>query len=357
MWSQSRVLLVTFSAVVASTAFFLSSSGQAKSPDTALVGNTIKTPVTVMEVERIPYARQIVSSGTVRPVSEQSLSFKVSGVIDQVLVREGQMVKKGQLLARLALEEIDAQVDKAQVVLTDAKRQLKRIDALKSKQLLSDEQSRQAETAVQVAQNDLRIAKFNRKYAVIKAPADGKILTRHIEPHELVQVGQSAFVFADQSQGWQVQLSVADIDVVNLQIGDLAEVRLDAFASEVFYGKVNEIAGRADLQSQTFAVGVLLEGEPELLSGLIAHTSITPAKTQPLSAIPLTALLRADDDKAKVYVLNDKGEAEVRHIQLAYLEGGNAMVSSGLADKQTIIVEGGPYITDGKAINIVDSVK
>ena len=353
---QGKFWMAAIVAAVTLVVFLPSVSGQSGSVESVAPKAAKQVPVTVMEVHQQAHAKVIKASGAVRPVSEQGLAFKVSGIVEQVLVREGTEVKKGQTLAILALDEIDAQVDKAEALLSDAKRQLKRIKALEAKQLLSDEQSRQAETAVDVAKNDLRIAKFNRKYAVITAPADGKILTRHIEPNELVQIGEKAFVFADFSQGWQVQLSIADVDVVDLQLGDVAEIRLDAYPDKLFYGKVNEIAGRADVQSQTFAVGVQLDGLPELFSGLIAHTSVTPAKTQPLIAVPLTALLQAEDDKAKVYVLNGEGKAEVRSVQLAYLEGGSAMVASGLTDKQTVVVEGGPYITDGGDIKIVNAI-
>jgi RND family efflux transporter MFP subunit len=315
-----------------------------------------KVAVSVMTIGQQQYAKQVIASGTVRPVSEQGLAFKVQGIVDKVLVKEGTLVKKGQLLAILALDEIDAQVDKAEVVLKDAKRQLKRINELKNQQLLSDEQGRQAQTAVQVAQTELTIAKFNRKYAVIEAPTDGRILTRHIEPHELVQVGQKAFVFADESQGWHVQLSIADVDVVKLQLGDEAQIKLDAYPDQVFTGKIREIAGRADALSQTFAVGVQLVNSPRLLSGLIAHTYINPSQTRALSAVPLTSLLEANDNQATVYVVDDSGQAKRRTVKIAYLQGSHAMVSSGLADPQTVVVEGGPYITEGSEINIVNRI-
>jgi len=313
-------------------------------------------PVSVMSVQYQSYAKPVIASGVVRPVSEQTLAFKVAGFVDQVLVKEGQLVKKGQPLALLVLDEIDARVAKAAAVLEDAQRQLERITTLKGRQLASDERGRQAQTSVQIAQADLKIAQFNRKYAVIHAPAQGRILTRHIEANELLQSGQTAFVFADENQGWSVRLSVADVDVVQLQLGDKAQVQLDAYAGQSFSGKIREIAGRSDATSQTFEVDVLLEKAPRLYSGLIAHTRIIPSHKTSLVAIPWSALMAANGSHASVYVLNQQGVATLRNVTLAFLDGDNALVSLGLSDGDKVVVKGGPYIIDGAHISVIDEV-
>lgn len=313
-------------------------------------------PVDVMTVEFKAHAKTVIASGAVRPVSEQALAFKVAGIIDKVLVREGAMVKKGQILAVLTLDEIDAQVDKASAVLADAKRQLKRINELERKQLASDELGKQAKTAVDIANSDLTIAKFNRQYAAITAPADGRILTRHIEPNELVNVGQQGFIFADDSLGWNVRLNVADVDVVKLQLGDSATITLDAFPGKTFAGKVFEIAGRANSLSQTFEVDVVFDKLPRLYSGLIAHTQITPAVTQHLSQVPLTAFLKAEQHSAVVYVLDKNNQATKRQVQFAYLQAGNALVSHGLQAGEKVVVQGGPFIIAGQPIKVINDL-
>ncbi len=315
-------------------------------PDVNLV------PVSVMAIHFAQYAKPVIASGSIRPVSEQRLAFKVSGFIKKVLVKEGQFVKKGQPLALLVLDEIDATVAKAAAVLEDAQRQLERITALKGKQLASDERGRKAQTQVQIAQSDFKIAQFNRQHAVIHAPSNGRLLTRHVEANELVQAGQKAFVFADEQQGWSVRLSVADVDVVKLQLGDQAKVTLDAYEGQTFNGQVREIAGRSDAMSQTFEVDVLLDKVPRLYSGLIAHTHISPSQKQTLAAIPWSALLEANGSHASVYVLNDQQHAVIRKVTLAYLNGDYAMVSVGLEDGEKVVVKGGPYIIDGAHISI-----
>lgn len=323
------------------------STAKLEQPDT-------RVPVSVQQVKFNDYAKPVIGSGMIKPLSEQSLAFKVSGIISKVLVKEGQVVKKGTILARLESEEIDAQVAKAQAVYQDAQRQLERINSLKERQLVSDEQIRQANTALQVAKSDLRIAKFNRKYSVVTAPAAGQILTRLIEPNELIQAGQPAFVFADKQNGWSVRLSVADVDVVKLALGDSAKISLDAYPNRVFKGVINEIAGRANALSQTFEIDVAIKNAPKLYSGLVAHTKIAPSQKQKLSQIPLTALIQANGHHGQLYVADATGSTKLKDVRISYLDGANALVSQGVKAGEWVVVQGGPFILDDNEVRIIN---
>lgn len=311
------------------------------------------TAIEVASIKFENHAKTIVASGVIRPVLEQTLSFKVSGIVKTVAVKQGQLVKKGQLLAELELEEMDAQVAKTQAVLTDAKRQLQRLIALEDSQLTSDERIRQVKTSVEVAQSDLRIARFNRKYARIHAPTDGRILSRYVESQELVNNGQAIFVFADDKQGWSVNMAVADVDVVKLNIGDTADIQLDAYPSETFNGRIREIAGRAHSRTQTFEVDLAIHTDRRLYSGLIAHTQITPSVQTHVAKIPMSALIQAQGYDATIYVVNNEGHAQLKTVSLAYVDAQFAYVKSGVTDGEQVVIKGGSFINDDQDIVIV----
>lgn len=335
-------------ACVSFTAFYAEQS---------LASKTGIVPVSVQTVVFEEVSRPIIASGPVRPISEQSLAFKVSGIVGQVFVKEGQVVKKGQPLAKLILEEIDANVDKAEAILSDANRQNDRITTLTGQNMMSDQQKRQAETALEVAKADLRIAKFNRKYAVIRAPENGRILTRNIEPNELVQAGQKTFVFADDSKGWSVKLAVVDVDVVKINLNDRARIKLDAYPNRVFTGVVQEIAERADIHSQTFEVDVMFAKDqlPKLYSGLIAHTDITPSYKQTVTKLPLSAFIQANGQQGSVYLVSSASTVKLQTVKISYLSGTYAMITSGLKEGDRVVVEGGPFIVKGTEILILNS--
>ncbi len=311
------------------------------------------TAIRVQPLEFANHAKTVVASGLVRPVSEQTLSFKVPGIVAKVLVKQGENVKAGQLLAQLELEEMNAQVAKAQAMLSDAQRQLERLTALGNSQLASNERIRQVQTQVDVAKSDLRIAQFNRKYAQIHAPSNGRILSRHVENNELIGSGQPAFMFADDQQGWSVHLAVADVDVVNLNIGDRADLHLDAFPGEAFTASVQEIAGRAHGRTQTFEVDLSIQTKRRLYSGLIAHTEITPSIQTHVAKVPMSALIQAQGQDARIYVLKEQGHAQLRTVKLAYVDTHFAYIQSGAKDGERVVIEGGPFIKSGEDIAVV----
>src|SRR5690554_2305782 len=216
------------------------------------------------------YSKPVRISGTLENKSEQNLAFKVSGLVKKVKANEGQWVKKGQVLAALDLEEINAQVSKAQSVLDNSERNLERFTSLQGQNALSIEQLQAAETKVDDARSDLTVAKFTLRHAVIRAPADGRVLKRYIENNEMVAPGTPAFVFAPNQGGWVMRAGVTDRDIVRLNLGDSAEVSLDAYPGVVYSAQVNELAARADA-SQTFGVELRIEEKPglPLLAGFV----------------------------------------------------------------------------------------
>ena len=102
---------------------------------------------------------------------------------------------------------------------------------------------------------------------------------------------------------------------------------------------------------------VLLGKVPRLYSGLIAHTRITPSFTQSLAKVPMTSLIEANGTHASIYVLDTQGKAVLQNINIAYLNGAYAMVSAGVEEGEKIVVQGGPFILDGSAIAIVNTIE
>ena len=335
--------------------FFLSFGAIAADESHAKKEN--KVPVQVATVAFNEYAKPLRVSGLLENKSEQTLAFKVRGLVAKIYVDEGQFVKKGQRLAILNLEEIDAQVAKAQSVLASAERNLVRFTSLQGRNALSVDQLQTAETQVDVARSDLTVAKFNRRHAEIKAPANGRILKRTIEPNEMIGSGQAAFVFASKKQGWILRTGVTDKDIVRLEMTDLAELKFDAYPNEVFKAKVSELAGRADNATQTFEVELrldTLEGKNKrnLLAGFVGHGRIYPSNKESLALLPLTSVLRTKADQAEVFVLDVDNKAHLRTVDIAFIEGGFMAVRNGLIQNERIVIQGAPYLSEGSDVSV-----
>ncbi|WP_210394673.1 efflux RND transporter periplasmic adaptor subunit [Motiliproteus sediminis] len=308
------------------------------------------TPVEVTEIRYEALSKEVRSSGRVEPVAELPLAFNSAGLIDRVAVEAGEVVAKGQLIARLDLERLDAMLARARTLEADARRQVQRIQQLRHKQLASDEQLQLAQTAFDVARADLRVASFNRRHAELRAPANGRILERLAEAQQVVPAGQPVVRFADANQGWVVKLRVADVDVVRLSVGDPATIRMDAYPDQLFDGRVRTIAGKADPASLTFEVEVELVQPPRLHSGLIAHATLRPRATTRLAQLPLTALVRARGQDAEIFLLDQHDRARKADVRIAWIAGNDVLIYPGPEASSRVVTRGGSLLFQGAEV-------
>ncbi len=325
------------------------SRGRADSPPPA----DTPVPVRVAPVSIEAIARPLTATGTLGPKEEVTLSFKVGGVIGRVLVDEGQSVRAGETLALLDLSEIDAGVTRAHSAAEKAERDVARARRLYADSVATLEQVQNTETARDVAGAELEAAMFNRRYAVIVAPAAGVILRRSAEPGELVQPGTPILTLGSRSRGDVVRAALADRDVVRVRRGDRAEVRFDALGDRVLEGTVTEIAAAADPMTGTYRVEVAVPRAEGLASGLVGRVEIRPRAAQRVALVPVEAVLEADGSRATVFTLSADGRrAERRAVTIGFLAGDRVAVVAGLDGVRTVITDGAPYLDDRAAVRV-----
>jgi len=297
--------------------------------------------------------RPVTATGTLGPKEEVPLSFKVGGVIAQMRVDEGHSVRAGDTLALLDLSEIDAAVVRARSAAEKAERDLARAQRLYGDSVATLEQAQNAETGRDVARAELETATFNRRYAIIVAPASGVILKRSAEPGELVQAGMPILKLGSHARGVVVRAGLADRDVVRVRLGDRAVVRFDAFPDRTFEGTVTELAGASDPMTGTYDVEVTIPAASPLASGLVGQVEIRPAATHRVALIPIESLLEADGSHATVFAVSADGRrAERRSVTIAFLTGDRVAVTSGLEGVTTVITDGAAYLDDGAMLRI-----
>src|SRR6266540_2193332 len=187
---------------------------------TAAAPATDAVAVRVAPVSEDRLAPPVTASGTLGPKEEVTLSFKVGGVVSGRFVDEGRAVRAGDTLAELDLSEIDAAVTRARSAAEKAKRDLARARRLYADSVATLEQAQNAQTGRDVAHAELETTLFNRRYAVIVAPASGLILRRSAEPGELVQAGKAILTLGSHARGVVMRAWLADREVVRIRRGD-----------------------------------------------------------------------------------------------------------------------------------------
>jgi len=340
--------------ILAATLLLFSAASCSKDKSEEAVGERTIV-VETAEVAHRTTAFPVHTAGMVSLKETVKLSFKLGGIVERIFVDEGQSVKKGQILARLDLSEIRAKGTKAQSAFEKAVRDLERALNLFKDRVVTLEQLQDAETAHEIAQSDLDVARFNLSRSTIFAPSAGKILKRFSEQGELIAPGTPVFVFASTEKNWIIRFGVIDRDVVRLRLNDPAKVSFDVFPGRVFDGVVSEIAQTAEPQTGTFEVELMIidQAIADLVAGFIAKVDVYPSKKERLSFIPIEALVDGEGKQGYVFVVNEATSRAVKiPVTVARILDGQVAVSSGLEEVTEVVATGASYLVHGSMVKV-----
>jgi RND family efflux transporter MFP subunit len=305
-------------------------------------------------VEEAMIRRPVVAVGTFGPKERIALSFKVGGIVESVRVDAGESVRAGQVLASLHLREIDARLDKARSIATQAKRDFARARRLHADSVVPLSQLQDAETAFETAQADLETTESARQYAEIVAPSDGVILDREVEAGETVSPGRAIVTLGSRRRGAVLRVGLADRHMVRLQLGDRAVVRFDAVPGRVFAGAVSEIGAAAEPGIGTYPVEVALTETTALAAGMVGRAEIIPSTGLVATVLPIESVLEADGNRATVFVLDEDGtHARRRRVTVAFLDRDRVAVTEGLSSGSTVVTAGAAWLLDGDSVRVV----
>lgn len=310
--------------------------------------------VKVQAVKMLEYKIPVRATGLLSTATEMKLSFKTGGIISQLHVREGESVQKGDILVRLDLSEIRAQVNQARIGQEKAARDLSRAGNLYRDSVVTLEQYQNAESAYELAKSRKNVADFNLKHSQIKAPSDGQVQKILVEANEVIAPGYPALLLASTENDWVVRTSLTDKDIVKLALGDSGKVHMDAFPGVVFTGEIIELGSVADPVTGTYeAELLLLQTLPEFRTGFISRVEIYPAKLSRSLVVPIEVLLDASDNSAYLFTL-EKGAAVRKRVRIGAILDKQVVVVDGISEGELVVTDGAKYLTSGEKVNAVN---
>lgn len=294
------------------------------------------------------------TNGTLVAQEELKLSFKTSGIVSRIFVRDGDKVRKGDLLASLNLLEIDASAEQARIGYEKALRDFNRAENLLKEGALSLEKKQNAETAMNIARNSLEIAQFNLQHSRIEAPNNGIILKKFVKENELVSSGYPVFLFGSSGKYWKVTTGLSDRDIIKINPGDSAEVSFDAYPGVRFSAIVDQVGEMSNPYTGTYETELILrDAGYRLASGFIASVDILPSVKRSYKLVPVGSIVEADGEQGYIYYVNAEKRAMKVKVKIAALTGNMAAVTGIPATVKEIVSEGAAYLHDGVVVEIV----
>lgn len=308
--------------------------------------------------------------GAIEPDVSVDVAFRVSGIVDVVSQRpgvdgraralqDGDVVRRGTVLARLRQDEFRDQWSDA-----EAGFQQSRADYERASQLFENRSISKAEYDAAFARFAAGGARRNQAAvslndATLRSPIDGIVIKRTAEVGALAGPSVPAFTIAD-TRVVKVVFGVPDVAVAQLRLGGRLAIEAEALPGRILEGRITRIAPSADRSSRVFEVAASLPNATgELKVGMLATLRLGAGAVEPNPVVPLASIVRplGDTTSYAVYVVRDSTRdttiARRTRVTLGAVSGNLIAVTSGLDAGDRVIVRGATLVADGQPIRIV----
>jgi HlyD family secretion protein len=365
-----------------------------------IVKGTKKLAIQSAKVKKGEIISIVSAPGNVKAETEVQISAYVMGKISRLPVKEGDLVKKGQILVQIDPTNYAAQVKQARASLELAKANLAQTELIyKRKQelfaagLISQEENEATTTQFNLdrarltqAEASLEQAQDTYSKTTITSPINGTVVQLNVEVGEVVvtgtmnNAGSVIMTVADMSQ-MEVEAQVDESDVKDIRIGQTAEIEVDAIIGKTFKGQVSEV-GNAAISSGSVSSSSnasvnytvktrFLDRSEDLKSGMSANVDITTSHKNDILLIPIQSVVmrkvdserkaaerkkgksaapagenpgdgkRVKEKEQEVVYIVEKGKAMIMPVETGVSDQDNIEVLAGLADGQEVIK--GPF--------------
>ncbi|MCL1051587.1 efflux RND transporter periplasmic adaptor subunit [Shewanella abyssi] len=320
----------------------------------------VERPVQIMTLETTKQASIKQFSGVLEATQTANLAFKVPGTIEAILVKTGDSVDKGQVLARLEPHDYQVNVLELQARLAEANaaHHLAKVELSRVKQAIADDaiskvnldraQSgfKRSLAMVDVVGQNLQKAQDALDYTELKAPFSGIIGSKHQQTFEQTSAGVSLFSL-HQPNKLKALIDVPENLMSKLAIGQQANISWYG-NDKPLQAKLTEMTTLVDPIKQTYEVQFVIEQQADALSGkaVIVAVEINDAKTS--FCVPFAAL-KGEGDSQSVYLVKDKAISQQR-VNIDSMHSNRVCISGNLHAGDAVVTAGVHYLEPSQTV-------
>jgi membrane fusion protein (multidrug efflux system) len=313
--------------------------------------NAGPTTVAVAAARSERLSQKLEALGNARANESVEVSSKTSNVVTEVTFRDGERVRRGQLLVRLDDSQARADVAAAEAAVAESERLYNRSRELMSTEALSRAQFDQLEATLKANRARLAAATARLDDTVIRAPFNGRVGLRRVSVGTLISPGD-VITTLDDTSVIKLDFSVPENFLASLREGLAVRATAPAFPGRAFSGKVASIDSRVDINTRSVTVRALLANEDGALRpGMFLNVTLANDEREAL-VIPEEALT-PEAERQYVFVVRD-GKAERREVRIGGRSPGNVEVLAGLEPGDRVIVEGTQKVRDGAPVRATE---
>jgi RND family efflux transporter MFP subunit len=307
--------------------------------------------VAVVEAQSTSVPIRVEVTGQVAPIFQATLSSRIQGTIDKLLVREGTKVSKGQLLIQLDSRDLQADLARANAEVDNAKAHLDRMNQLYAQDAVSKQEMENATRGNSVADANRRAVEAQLSYTMVRAPFNGIITEKKVEAGELASPGQPLLKMEDPLH-LRLEATVAEGDLRSVSRGDKIPVVIDALGGQELIGIVSQILPAGDPQTHTFMVKVDLPKAEGLRTGMFGRFPLEKGVTQTI-LVPATALVERGE-LSSVYVVGVDQIARLRWVKVGRRFEKQVEILSGINESERVMTDVSRGV-DGAVVQVVET--
>ena len=315
------------------------------------------------EEEAVPVALASIGRGRIESVlrfstnleaeSQVQVLSEASREVVQLLVEEGDKVRRGAVLLRLEDDAQRTELGRIEGQLTKARRELERNENLFNQQLISEQAFNDARYDVEQLELALADAERELSYTEVRAPISGTVTQRMVKVGDHVTINQHLFDIID-FDSIVARVYVPEKELSRLAEGQTARITAQALGSEERFGAIDRIAPVVDSRSGTVKVTVAIPAEEGLLPGMYVSVELVTAVHEDALLVPKRALVY-DDDQLFVFRLVEGERVERLLIRPVLEDRDNIEPAGELSAGDRIVVAGQAGLKDGSLVRDVEA--
>jgi len=312
---------------------------------------TPPVPVEVRQATRGDVYAVYSGTASLESDEEAEVVAKVGGEVVAILVEEGDVVREGQVLARLDGDRLRLEMERAEANVRKLEQEYDRNVELNEQGLVSAGTFEGIKYELESLRAARDLASLEYNYTQIRAPISGIVSDRFVKVGNTISANDPVFRVTDMDP-LLAYLFVPEREFRKLQAGQTAELLVDAIADKVFKGEILRISPVVDPDTGTFKVTLAVSDENgRLKPGMFGRFQIVFDAHLDALLVPRLAIVEDETEKS-VFVVED-GLAKRRRIETGYSRGESVEILTGLNGDETIITIGQAGLKDGSAVKVI----
>ena len=329
---------------------------------------------------------KVLLPGDILPWGQATLFAKVSGYLEEILYDKGDWVQKGDVIARIAVPELENELKTQEAELAQCKADIERAQAevtlreiiynrlakvqAESKDLVPEEHVDEAKGQLEVAKAELALVKSRGDvvltriektktllgYTTIKAPFSGVITNRWVDPGALIQVATTSqdkaasIVHIMDMNTLRVQVHVPEPDTPFIETGKKATLTVNELPGKIFDASVSRYSWALERNTRTMLVEIDVSNAEHILRpGMFAKVTIHLKAHEDVLTIPAEALI-TESNKVYIYVADDNNTVRKVPVKTGIDDGIIVEILDGLQESDKVIVAGKHLVTEGDTV-------